>query len=420
MSDIIVGLDIGNSFIRTAIGEFTENDTIQIVGKGKVPSPGLRNGTIVNIEATMEAVKKSVEEAEMVSGYEVQSCVTAIGGSQIESENSRGVANVSSKGNSVREITDEDMSRAIDISRVKALPPDRQILHVIPRSYTVDEQDGIKNPRNMLGVRLEAETHLVTGSGTSLKNLQKCINRAGYMVDGIMLKTLAATQAVMTEDELELGSILIDLGGGTTDALVHMGGAPICTLSIPVGGVYATNDIATVKGIPFDTAERIKLKSGCCWEPLIDEVEEVIIPGVGGRGPEVIYRNEICQILQARMEEVLNMVRAEIVRKTRLTQLAGNVVLVGGGAQLPGIAELAQHVFRTTAVRLGVPGNLGGVVDEYRTPEYATAVGLVVGNAPLRRRIDTKRNNKYNEGDGAKKSGGKLGEKLSRFLGEFF
>ncbi len=420
MSDIIVGLDIGYSFIRTVVGEFTENNTVQIVGIGKVPSPGLRNGTIVNIEATMQAVKKSIEDAEMISGYEVHSCVAAIGGSQIESENSKGVANVSTKGNANREITETDMARAIEISKVKALPPDRQILHVIPRSYIVDGQEGIKNPKNMLGVRLEAEAHLVTGSSTTIKNIQKCIGRAGYMVDGIMLKTLAATQAVMTEDELELGSILIDLGGGTTDVLVLMGGAPVCTLSIPVGSSYATNDIAIVKGIPFDSAERIKLKSGCCWEPLIDEVEEVIIPGVGGRGPEVIYRNEICQILQARMEEIFNMVRSEIVRKTKLTQLAGNVVLVGGGAQLPGIAELAQHVFKTTAVRLGVPGNLGGIVDEYRTPEYATAVGLVVGNTGLRRRIDTKRNNKYNDVDGTKKTTGNFGEKLSKFFGEFF
>ena len=420
MSDIIVGLDVGTSFVRTVVGEFTENDTIQIVGVGKTPSPsqptGLRNGTIVNIEAVMQAVKKSIEAAEMVSGYEVQSCISAIGGSQIESDNSKGVASVSTKSNGNREITEEDMSRAIEMSKVTALPLDRQILHVVPRSYIVDGQDGIKNPKNMLGVRLEAETHLVTGSSTSIKTIQKCIGRAGYRVDGIMLKTLAATQAVMTEDELELGSILIDLGGGTTDALVLLGGAPICTLSIPVGSSYATNDIAIVKGIPFDSAERIKLKSGCCWEPLIDEFEEVIIPGLGGRGPEVISRNEICQIIQARMEEIFHMVKAEIVRKTKLTQLAGNVVLIGGGAQLPGVVELAQHVFKTTAVRIGLPGNLGGIVDEYRSPEYATAVGLVVSNINLRRRIDSKRKKKDNEESDSRSIRGKA----RRFWSELF
>ncbi|MBR5866502.1 MAG: cell division protein FtsA [Spirochaetaceae bacterium] len=420
MSDIIVGLDIGYSFIRIVVGEFTENDTIQIVGTSKVPSPGLRNGTIPNIEATLEAIKIAIGDVEMISGYEVHSCVCSIGGSHIESENSKGVATVSNKGNSNREITEEDMARAIDISKVKALPPDRQIIHVIPRSYIVDGQEGIRDPKNMLGVRLEAESHLVTGSSTSIGNVQKCLRRGDYTVDRIMLKTLAATQAVMTEDELELGSILIDLGGGSTDVLVLIGGSPICALSIPVGSSYATNDIAYIKGISFETAESIKLKSGCCWEPLLDEAEEVIIPGVGGRSPEAISRNEICQILQARMEEIFNMVRSEIVKKTKITSLSGNVVLVGGGSQLPGISELAQHVFKTTSVRLGVPGNLGGIVDEYRKPEYATAVGLVVGNTDLRKRIDTKRNNKYNDSNTSKKGGENFGEKLSRFLGEFF
>lgn len=419
MSDIIVGLDIGSSFVRTVVGEVIENDKVQIIGIGKTPSPGLRNGTVVNIESTMQAIKKSIEDAEMVSGCEVMSCVTAIGGAQIESENSKGVASVSSKGNVTREITESDMARAIEMSKVTSIPPDRQILHVVPRSYNVDGQEGIKDPKNMLGVRLEAEAHLVTGSSTSIKNIQKCIERAGYIVDGIMLKTLAATQVVMSEDELELGSILIDLGGGTTDALVLMGGAPVCTLSIPVGSSYATNDIAIVKGISFDTAEKIKLKSGCCWQPLIDEEEDVVIPGVGGRGPEVTSRTEICEILQYRLEEIFNMVRSGIAKKTKLTQLSGNVVLTGGGAQLPGVVELAQQVFKTTAVRIGMPGNYGKVVEEYRSPEYATAVGLVVSNMELRRRIDTKRNNKYNEYDkGSKKLTGK--DKLKQFFSEFF
>lgn len=418
MSDIIVGLDIGTCFIRTVIGEFTENDTIQIIGVGKTASPGLRNGTIVNIEAVMQAVKKAIEDAEMVSGYEVQACVTAIGGGQIESWDSKGVVVVSGKGNETREINESDMARVIEVSKALSIPPDRQILHVVPRSYIVDGQQGIKDPKNMLGVRLEAETHLVTASSTSIKNLQKCIDRAGYRVDGVTLKTLAATQAVMTDDELDLGSILIDMGGGTTDVLVLLDGAPVCTLSIPVGSSYVTNDIAIVKGIPFDTAERIKLKSGCCWEPLLEEYEEVIIPGVGGRGPEAIPRTEICQIAQERVAEIFNMIRAEIVRKTSLTQLSGNVVLTGGGALLPGVVELAQYIFKTSAVRIGIPSNLGGIVEEYRTPEFATAVGLVVSNTALRRHIDTKHSNKYNEQESRK--GNHLGSKLARILNEFF
>jgi len=419
LSDIIVGLDIGSSFIRTVIGEFTQENSIQIIGLGKAPSPGLRNGTIVNIEATMQAVKKAMEDAELSSGYEVKSCIAAIGGSQIESFDSRGVVVVSSKGNEHREITKTDIKRVLEMSRGLAIPPDRQILHVLPRYYIVDNQI-IKNPENRLGVRLEAETHLVTASSTSMKNLRICIDRAGYAVNEIKLKTLAATVAVMTADEMEIGSILIDMGGGTTDVLVVIDGAPICSLSIPVGSSYVTNDIAIVKGISFETAERIKLNAGCTWEPFLEENENVLIPGVGGRSPEEVPRRETCEIIQARIQEIFNMIRSEIVKKTKLTQLSGNVVLTGGGAMLPGIVEMAQYVFKTTSVRLGVPGNLGGIVESYRTPEYATAVGLLVSNFDVQKHIDTNCNNKYNEQEMAKKSGNKFGDFLSRVFGEFF
>ncbi|AEE16388.1 cell division protein FtsA [Treponema brennaborense] len=420
MSDIIVGLDIGTSFVRAVIGEFTENDTIQIIGVGKSVSTGLRNGAVVNIEATMRALKEAIEAAEMVSGYEVMSCVTGIGGLQIESLNSKGLVAVTGKGKSSREITQADVTRVIEAAKAVVIPMDRQILHVVPQSYIVDGQRGIKNPKDMIGIRLEAEVHIITASVTAVQNIQRCVDRAGYKIDGVMLKTLAATQAVMTEEELELGSILIDLGGGTTDALVLVGGAPVCTVSVPVGSSFVTNDIAVVKGISFETAERIKLKSGCCWEPLIDSYEEVIIPGVGGRAPEAISRVEICQIIQARMEELFEMVRSEIVKKSNLTQLSGNVVLVGGGALLPGVVELAQSVFKTTSVRIGIPGNLGGIMEEYRTPEYATVAGLILSNLNLRRRIDIKHNNKYNERENTKKSGGNLGKKLSDLFKEFF
>lgn len=424
MSDIVVGLDIGTCFIRTVIGELTDNDRIQIISARKIPSPGLINGTIVNIESVMQSIKEIIEEDETETGYEVRSCVTGIGGGQIESWDSRGVVVVAGKGNTNREITETDMERVIDVAKGFSIPPDRQILHVIPRYYIVDGQGGIKNPKDMLGVRLEAETHLVTASSTSINNIQKCIRRAGYTVDEIMLKTLAATYAVMTDDELELGSILIDLGGENTDAIVFLGGAPICTVSIPVGSTYVTNDIVCVKGISYETAESTKLKYGCCWEDLIlDDTEEVIIPGIGGRGPEVLSRRELCQIIQARIEEMFNMIKVEIVRKTHLTQLSGNVVLTGGGAQLLGITELAQKVFRTTAVRVGVPGNRGDIPTEYRLPEYATAIGLVLSNTRLKNRIDTKRHNKYNSGETKRvksEQASGIMEKMRAFFNELF
>ena len=420
LSDVVVGLDIGSNFIRTVIGEFTDNNKIQIIGLGKTPSPGLRNGTIVNIESTMQAIRKSIEDAEMDSGCEVHSCISAIGGVQIKSWDATGMGQVAgSKGSTPREITENDMAQVIEVARSVPISPDRQILHVVPRYYVVDKQEQVKNPKDMLGVKLEVETHVITASCTSVKNIQNCISRAGYRADSMMLKTLAATKAVMTDDELELGSILIDMGGGTTDVLVLLGGAPICTLSIPVGSSYITSDISYVKGISLDTAESTKIKYGCCWEPLLDEVEEVVIPGIGGRGPEAISRSELCQIIQARVEEIFNMIKAEIVQQTKLTQLSGNVVLTGGGAQLMGITELAQKVFKTTAVRLGTPGNYGGKVDVYRTPEYATAIGLLLDSARSRQRIDTKRNNKYN-GEEEHVSKTSFFSKLGDVFKEFF
>lgn len=380
MSDIIVGLDIGTSTVRAVIGELNENNSLQISGVGKAVSTGLRSGIIVNIEATMKAITSAIESAELMFGCEVVSCFTAIGGSQIDSLNSRGLVAVSNRGKGSREINQEDIDRVIDAARAVALPMDREIIHVIPQSYIVDGIQKTKDPRDMIGVRLEAEVHIITSALTSMQNVFRCVTRAGYTIDGIMLKTLAATQAVMTEEERELGSILIDLGGGSTDVLVLLDGAPICTASIPIGGSLVTNDISVVRGISNETAERIKLSDGCCWEGLLTEFEEVLIPGVGGRPPESISRTDICKIIQPRIEEILTMVKEKIVQQTKLKKLSGNIVLTGGGALMPGLIELTSSVFDTQSVRIGMPGNLGGIMDEYRTPEYSVAAGLVISN----------------------------------------
>ena len=263
-----------------------------------------------------------------------------------------------------------------------AIPIDitRQIIHVIPQSYTIDGQKGIKKPLNMIGMRLEAEIHIVTAAATSVENIFRCISRAGFSVDDVRLKTLAAAEAVTTEEERELGSIIIDLGGGSTDALVIADGAPLCSVSVPIGGATVTNDISVIRGISFESAERIKKSSGCCYEPLLDEVEEVIIPGLGGRPPEAITRNELCNYIQPRIEEILTMVRDKIGLAVQDRNLSGNVILCGAGALLPGIVEVAGEVFDTRNVRIGTPGNFGGLQEEYRSPEYAVAVGLVVSN----------------------------------------
>lgn len=414
MSDVVVGLDIGTSSVRAVIGEIAEDEKLQITGVGKAASTGLRNGVIVNIESTMRSITEAVEAAEMMSGKEVASVVTGIGGSSVESLNSTGIVAVSSHGSSIREIKEEDVSRVIDAAKAVPVPLDRQILHVVPRSYTIDGQQGIKQPIDMIGTRLEADVHIVTAAVTSMQNIIRCVGRAGYEVDGVMLKTLASSQAVMTDEEKDLGSIVIDLGGGSTDALVIADGAPFCTASVPIGGNAVTNDISIVCGISFDVAERIKLSSGCGWEPLLDSYEEVIIPGVGGRPPETISRNEICRIIQPRLMETLSDLRDKIGASVKDKHLLGNIILVGGGAMMPGIVDVVSEVFDTSSVRIGTPGNFGGLLDEYSRPEYAAAVGLVVSNLDKRRSIEVR------SGDSSQPKGKNIFSAVTGWFKEFF
>jgi cell division protein FtsA len=382
LSGIIVGLDIGTSYIRVVIGEVNAENNVEIIGVAKKPSQGLRNGVIVNIDAAMTSIKETIEAAEQIAGVEVSAVYTAIGGAQAESLNSKGQIGVdqSGRGRSL-EINENAKNRAIEAAKAVVIPLDKKLIHVIPQEYIIDGLTGYKNPVGMMGVRLEVQVHIVTASITAYSNIQQCIGRAGYLLNGvIMLKTLAASCATVHDDEMDLGSILIDLGGGTTDVMVLNKGAPVFTTSIPVGGNLVTNDIAIVKGISNSTAERIKLESGCCWNTGSEADEEVIIPGVGGRPPEQTTRYELCQIIQPRMDEIFSMVKREVVRRANLTKLSGSIVLTGGGALMPGVVELAQSVFGTTAVRIGESADLGGVDKSYRNADFATVVGLVVAN----------------------------------------
>ncbi|MFP4373631.1 MAG: cell division protein FtsA [Spirochaetaceae bacterium] len=373
-SDVLVGLDIGTTKVAAVIGEYDENDRLQIIGVGTAPSTGLRRGVVVNIEATLKSVDAAVEAAEQMAGREVQNVVTGIAGGHIEGLNSRGVVAVTGRG---REITRTDVDRVIDAAKAVVIPMDREVIHVIPQEYIVDEQGGVKNPLDMIGVRLEAEVHIITGSVTSAQNLVKCVNRAGFKVESIVLESLAASRAVLTREEQELGVLLIDLGGGTTDMLVHIDGAPYYTSVLPVGGAQVTNDLSIMLKTPMEAAERIKREAGCCYLPMVEEGEPVIIPGVGGRPPLQAKRSDIANIIQPRMAEILTMVRDKVQKKGYLKRLFGGVVLTGGGALMPGAVELAQEVFRTAA-RVGMPGNYHGVADIYRSPEYSTAVGLAL------------------------------------------
>ena len=377
---LVVGLDIGTTKVCAIIGERNENGLLEITGVGVSPSTGLRKGVVVNIESTLRSVATAVEAAEMMSGREVHSCWTGIGGAHIEGLNSRGVVAVTGKSKETREIGEADINRVIEAARAVVIPMDRQVLHVIPQSYIVDDQKGIRNPLDMIGVRLEAEVHIITGSVTSAQNLVKCVNRAGFRVDDLVLQSLAAARSTLTREEKELGVALIDLGGGTTDILVFHDGSPFFTTTVPVGGSQVTSDLSILKSLAFETAERIKLDAGCCWAPNVEKGDEIIVPGVGGRPPMPIPRIQLCSIIQPRMEEIFALAKDKIDRLGLNRPLGGGVVLTGGGSQLNGVAELASEIFRMP-VRIGVPMSLGGLVEEYRSPVYSTAVGLVLEGA---------------------------------------
>jgi cell division protein FtsA len=374
---LVVGLDIGTTKVCAVIGERNEKGALEITGVGLCPSTGLRKGVVVNIEATLRSVAAAIEAAEMMSGREVNSCWTGIGGSHVDGINSRGVVAVTGKNRETREIGRDDVGRVLEAARAVVIPMDRRVLEVIPQSYIVDDQRGIADPLDMIGVRLEAEVHIITCSVTSAENLIKCVNRAGFRVNDLVLQSLAAGRSVLTDEEKEMGTALIDLGGGTTDVLVYSGGAPYSNTTIPAGGSQVTGDISIIKNISFETAERIKLEAGCCWEDLLEGNDDIIVPGVGGRPPLPIPRSQIQAIIRPRMEEIFKMVKEKLDKLTLSRPLGGGIVLTGGGAQLLGAVELANQVFKLP-VRVGNPLPVGGLVEEYRSPVYAAAVGLVL------------------------------------------
>ena len=378
MSDVIVGLDIGTSAIRAVVAEKLETGVLQIIGVGTGISQGLRKGAVVNIEKTVQGIHEAVESAEMMSGVEITHCITGIGGTHVDGLNSRGIVAVTDKGRGNREIDRQDIDRVIEAARAVVIPMDRRVMHVVPQSFIIDEQRGIKDPRNMIGVRIEAEVHIVTGSVTCIKNIVDCVKRANLQVDAPMYHGLAAVEAVMTDEEQELGSVLIDIGGGTTDIVVMSGGAPVLTAVLPVGGNHATNDLAIVKGLSVETAEKLKITDGRCWLPLVEDNEQVLISAPGGRAPIQIEKADICEILQARMAELFTMVKDKIAPAAASNRFAGNVILCGGGSLIPGATELASEIFGTPAVRLGIPGTFGGLTGEYRSPEFAAVLGLIL------------------------------------------
>jgi cell division protein FtsA len=415
----VVGLDIGTTKVCAVIGEVNEHGTLEITGVGTCHSTGLRKGVVVNIEATLRSVSQAIEAAEMMSGRNINEVWTGIGGNHIEGINSRGVVAVTGKNRETREISREDIKRVMDAAQAVLIPMDRKLLEVIPQSYIVDNNKVTGTPINMIGVRLEAEVHIITCSATGAQNLIKCVNRAGFRVKDLILQTLAAGRAVITPEEKDLGAALVDLGGGTTNVLVYRDGAPYSIGTIPAGGAQVTGDISIMKNITFEIAEKIKLDSGCCWEPFLEEDDEIIVPGVGGRAPLAIPRSQILAIIRPRMEETFKLVKERIDKLSISRHLGGGVVLTGGGAQLLGAAELASQVFKLP-VRVGNPLPVGGLVEDYRSPAFATAVGLVLEGFDREKRLEGGQGGEGRE-NGSPRGGPGVWKKLVAWLrDEFF
>ncbi|MEM8962791.1 MAG: cell division protein FtsA [Acidobacteriota bacterium] len=371
--EYLVGLDIGSSNVRVLIAHKGEDRKLEVVGKGQAPNKGCRRGNIVNVEATVEALKAASEEAEVMAGIEIARAWVGIAGSDLRGVNARSMVTVSRRD---REITVGDVRRVMEAARSAALPSDREILHAVPQEFIVDEQGGIAEPVGMLGSRLEVAVHLVTGNTTRTKTLLTCVNRAGIEVVEVVFEPLANAEAVLTPDERELGVLLIDIGhGGTQYALFQDGEVQHSAVS-PIGASHFTNDLAMVLRTPFDAAEEIKRRQGCCLEQLISDDDGVEVPAVAGGAKRVVPKRELCQILQPRADELLTLVREDLDKNGLDGALRGGVVLTGGGAQLDGLAEMSQAIFGAT-VRYGLPTGLGGLVDVISSPVWSTASGLL-------------------------------------------
>ncbi len=367
-----MGLDIGTSKVVAIVGELSSEDGLEIIGVGSHNSRGLKRGVIVNIESTVQSIQRAVEEAELMSGCEINTVYTGIAGSHVRSLNSHGIVAIREK-----EVSGSDVDRVIDAARAVAIPADQQILHVIPQEFLIDTQEGIREPIGMAGVRLEAKVHLVTGAVSAAQNIVKCVQRCGLNVDDIVLEQLASNYSVLTEDERDLGICLVDIGGGTTDIAVFSDGAIQHTAVIPIAGDQVTNDIAVSLRTPTQYAEEIKIKYACALSQLANTEETIEVPSVGDRPPRRLARQTLAEVVEPRYEELFALVRDELRRSGFLELTAAGVVLTGGSSKMEGAVELAEEVFHMP-VRLGVPQYVEGLADVVRNPIHATGVGLLL------------------------------------------
>ena len=373
----VVGLDVGTTKICAVIGRPKPGGGLDVIGVGSAPSRGLRRGVVVNIDSTVEAIKQAVADAEQMAGVDVSRVWAGVAGGHIRSLNSRGVVAISGRE---REVSAADVERAVDAARAINVPQDREIIHVLPQTFAVDDADGVREPIGMSGVRLEVEVHIVTAAVTSVQNVVRAVNRAGLTVQDVVLEPIASAEAVLFPDEKELGVVLIDIGGGTTDMALFRDGAIWHTAILPLGGDHITNDVAVGLRTPMADAEDLKKRYGCALTSMVPAEETVDVPSVGGRKARQLSRQVLSEIIQPRVEEIVTLVARELTRAGFQDAATAGVVVTGGTSIMEGLPELAEAIF-DQPVRRGVPGDIGGLADVVRSPIHATAVGLALHGA---------------------------------------
>lgn len=391
---MIVGLDIGTSKVVALVAEVDANGDIEIIGMGSHPSRGMKKGVVVNIESTVQSVQRAIEEAELMAGCQISSVYVGIAGSHVRSLNSHGIVAIKDG-----EVIDADLERVLDAAQAVAIPADQKILHILPQEYVIDNQEGIREPLGMSGVRLEAKVHLVTCAVNAAQNIEKCIKRCGLDVDEIILEQVASSYSVLTDDERELGVCMVDIGGGTSDIAIFTEGSIRHTGVIPIAGDQVTNDIAMALRTPTQHAEEIKIKYACALTQLASADETIKVPSVGDRPPRDLSRQSLAEVVEPRYDELFTLVQAELRRSGFEDLIPAGVVLTGGTSKMEGVVELAEEIFHMP-VRVGAPTRVKGLTDIVRNPIYATAVGLLEYGAAHSRQSNAKSGRKRSEGPG--------------------
>lgn len=370
-TDVLVSLDIGTSKIVCLIAQTIDSHTLEVVSMGSYPSSGLKKGVVVNIDATTDAIQKSVEQAMLSFDGKIKNVYVGVAGNHIRSLNSHGIVGIKDK-----EVTSQDIDRVIEAAQAVAIPSDQRVLHVLPQEFVIDEQDSIREPLGMSGVRLESHVHLVTCAANAIQNIEKCVKRSGLNIDGFVLEQLASSYSVLSDDEKELGVCIVDIGGGTTDIAIFNNGSITFTGVIPIAGDQVTSDIAVALRTPTPQAEDIKQKYGCAVSDFTQDDEVIAVPGVGGRPPRDLSRRSLAEIIEPRYVELFELVKAEIERNGFESKIPAGIVLTGGTSQIEGAVELAESIFQTS-VRLGNPENFTGMESLLKNPIYATSLGLL-------------------------------------------